>query len=89
MNNNELEMLADHLGHEKSVHHKYYRLSTENHELAKVSRLLTTIEQGKAHQFKGLPLEDIEFEGKHIVGPYHINVILMINIKMNDNRLNF
>ena len=63
MNSNELEWLANHLGHDKSVHHKFYRLQHHMVELAKVSRLLLTVETGKAHLFKGRPLDEIDLNG--------------------------
>ena len=65
MSENELEWLANHLGHEQSVHHKFYRLQHHVVELAKVSRLLLTVEAGKAHVFKGKTMDEIDLNGKY------------------------
>jgi hypothetical protein len=51
------------MGHELSVHRQYYRLQDDVIELAKVSRLLIAIEEGKAANFAGRSLDDITLEG--------------------------
>ncbi len=51
------------MGHELSVHRQFYRLQEDVTELAKVSKLLLTVEQGNAHQYAGMNLDDITFEG--------------------------
>ena len=62
--NMELEELARHMGHELSVHRSFYRLQEDVTELAKVSKLLLTVERGEAHRFAGLGLDDIQLEGE-------------------------
>lgn len=51
------------MGHELSVHRQYYRLQEDVIEMAKVSKLLIAAEEGKAHAFKGVQLDDINLEG--------------------------
>ena len=62
----ELEELARHMGHELSVHRHFYRLQEDVTELAKISKLLIAVEEGKAHSFKGKALDDINLEGERI-----------------------
>lgn len=54
----ELEELARHMGHELAVHRNFYRLQEDVIELAKVSKLLLAVEEGKA----GLNIDDIVLE---------------------------
>lgn len=56
----ELEELARHMGHELAVHRNFYRLQEDVIELAKVSKLLLAVEEGKA----GLNIDDIVLEGQ-------------------------
>ena len=41
LNSNEVEWLANHLGHNVNIHQEYYCLNDNAIELAKVSRFLT------------------------------------------------
>lgn len=63
LNNTELEELARHMGHELSVHRKFYRLQEDVIELSKISKLLLLVEGGKASAFSGMGLDDIQLEG--------------------------
>ena len=63
----ELQELARHMGHELSVHRQFYRLQEDVTELAKVSKLLLTVEQGDAHLYAGMNLDDITFEGMWLI----------------------
>lgn len=63
LSESELGELARHMGHELSVHRRFYRLQDDVIELAKVSRLLLSVEEGKAAQFAGKSLDDINLEG--------------------------
>lgn len=60
---NETDWLARHLGHDIRVHRDFYRSHESVIELAKVSRLLLTVEKGQADKFKGKKLEDISING--------------------------
>lgn len=54
----ELEWLANHLGHDISVHREYYRLPENTLQTAKVGKLLMAIENGIS-KFQGKKLDDI------------------------------
>lgn len=64
MTNTELDWLAKHLGHDISVHRDFYRLQDSTIELAKVSKLLIAVDEGKASQWAGKKLDDIQIGGK-------------------------
>lgn len=63
MNENELDWLASHLGHDIRVHRDFYRLQSEQVELAKISKLIFAVDSGKAHKFHGKKLDSIQIEG--------------------------
>ena len=48
-----LSWLDDHLGHDITIHKEYYRMKESTVELAKVSRILLAIDEGKADKFSG------------------------------------
>jgi len=56
--------LANHLGHEVSIHKSVYRLHEDAIEVAKISRLLLAIENGRVSQYKGKELHEIGVAGK-------------------------
>ena len=60
---NELGWLAKHMGHDINVHRQYYRLHESTLELAKVSKLLLAVDDGRAGQFAGKKLDEITVEG--------------------------
>ena len=64
LSENDLRWLADHLGHDISVHREYYRLKESTVELSKVSRILLAIDEGNASKFMGKKLSEIAVEGR-------------------------
>lgn len=58
----ELEWIADHLGHSIEVHRDFYRLQESTLEMCKVSKLLMAVENGSIHKLVGKKLSDIELE---------------------------
>lgn len=60
----EMDLLAEFLGHDIRVHRKFYRLPQGTLQLAKVSKVLMALEQGRLSEFKGKTLEDIHIEPK-------------------------
>ena len=60
LKNNELDQLADFMGHNISVHRQFYRLSEPTIQSAKISKLLLALEKGKIHELKGKSLDEIE-----------------------------
>ncbi|KAF6034991.1 hypothetical protein EB796_006700 [Bugula neritina] len=49
---NELRMLADHMGHDLNIHTNVYRLQTSLIERAKVARILVAAHSGTIHKFQ-------------------------------------
>ena len=54
MEEKEKQEVARHMGHELAVHRKFYRLQDDIIELAKISKLLIAVENGKAAQYSGI-----------------------------------
>ena len=63
----ELEALATFMGHDKSVHHQYYRLPEDTMQLAKVSKILLQMEKGNMKVCKGKSLDDIEMNKDEVI----------------------
>ncbi|XP_077073859.1 uncharacterized protein LOC143738123 [Siphateles boraxobius] len=59
LNDTELDQLADFLGHDIRVHRQFYRLPEGTLQLAKISKILMALEQGRLSEFKGMSLDDI------------------------------
>lgn len=62
---NEVDWLARHLGHDIKVHRNFYRIHHSAIELTKVSKLLMAVDQGKATEFAGKTLDELNVEGKY------------------------
>ena len=56
----ELEMLANFLGHDLTIHREYYRLPESTTQIAKCGKMLMLMEQGKFGDFAGKKLDEIE-----------------------------
>ena len=61
LSENELELLANHLGHDIKIHREYYRLPESTLNLAKVGKLLMALESGVS-QFTGKKLDEIKVD---------------------------
>lgn len=61
----EVDWLARHLGHDIRVHRDFYRLHESTIEIAKFSKLLLTVDQGKTSKFAGKSLAQIDLNGKY------------------------
>lgn len=57
-----MEQLAGFMGHTLGVHKGSYRLPNDLYQTAKISKLLLLMEQGKAAEYKGKALTDIELD---------------------------
>ena len=64
LKNNELDQLANFLGHDIRVHRDFYRLPEATIEMAKISKLLLAMEKGTLTKFQRKSLDEIEIEGK-------------------------
>ncbi|XP_063343175.1 uncharacterized protein LOC134636870 [Pelmatolapia mariae] len=62
LKNNELDQVADFLGHDIRVHREFYRLPVPTTQLAKISKLLLILEKGHLSQIQGKSLDEIEIE---------------------------
>ncbi|XP_039886432.1 uncharacterized protein LOC120732717 isoform X2 [Simochromis diagramma] len=62
LKNNELDQVADFLGHDIRVHREFYRLPVPTTQLAKISKLLLTLEKGHLSQIQGKSLDEIKIE---------------------------
>lgn len=58
----ELDQLADFLGHNIAVHRKHYRLPEGITQLAKISKVLLALEQGRLGEYKGKSLDEIHLD---------------------------
>ena len=75
----ELQEVARHMGHELAVHRRFYRLQDDVIELAKISKLLLAVEKGRAHQFSGMSLDDIDIDGMIVFIKAKQKVIFSVN----------
>ncbi|XP_044059312.1 uncharacterized protein LOC122879369 [Siniperca chuatsi] len=62
LKNNELDQVADFLGHDIRVHRDFYRLPVPTTQLAKISKLLLSMEKGHLSSMQGKSLDEIEIE---------------------------
>ncbi|KAI9521364.1 hypothetical protein NQZ68_007679 [Dissostichus eleginoides] len=60
LKNNELDQVADFLGHDIRVHRNFYRLPVPTTQLAKISKLLLTMEKGQLSSIQGKSLDEID-----------------------------
>ena len=56
---NELDALADFMGHDIRVHRQFYRLSSDTMQLAKISKVLLNMERGHVDRMRGLNLDEV------------------------------
>lgn len=68
LKDNELDQLADFLGHDIRVHREYYRLPQSTIQLAKISKLLMAMEKGSVKDIQGKSLDEIG-------GMHHLHVV--------------
>lgn len=63
-----MDTLANFLGHDIRVHREYYRLPEGTLQLAKVSKILIAMEQGRLSDYKGMNMDQIQIDpnGKNI-----------------------
>ena len=62
LKDNEMDDLADFLGHDIRVHRQYYRLPEGTLQLAKISKVLMALERGQLAEFKGKNLDEIAID---------------------------
>lgn len=62
LKDNEMDDLADFLGHDIRVHRQYYRLPESTLQLAKISKVLVAMERGQLFAFQGKNLDEIDID---------------------------
>uniref|UniRef100_A0AAV2M4K5 Uncharacterized protein n=1 Tax=Knipowitschia caucasica TaxID=637954 RepID=A0AAV2M4K5_KNICA len=62
LKNNELDQVADFLGHDIRVHRDFYRFPVPTMQLAKISKLLLSMEKGNLSGLQGKSLDEIQIE---------------------------
>ncbi|KAG5872741.1 hypothetical protein JTB14_002204 [Gonioctena quinquepunctata] len=62
LKDHELDCLAKFMGHDIRVHTEYYRLSDETTQLAKISKLLISLDKGDFNRLKGKNLDEIDID---------------------------
>lgn len=60
LKNNKLDQVADFLGHDIRVHWDFYRLPVPTTQLAKISKLLLSMEKGHLSSQQGRSLDETE-----------------------------
>lgn len=65
LKHHELDILADFMGHDLSIHRKYYRLPEQTFQAAKISKLLLALENGQMSSFAGKTLDDINISAAY------------------------
>lgn len=63
LKDNELDQVADFLGHDIRVHRDHYRLPEATIQLAKISKLLLAMDKGCLGNIQGKSLDEIQIEG--------------------------
>jgi hypothetical protein len=82
MTRSELQMVADHMGHDVNIHCNVYCLQQSTIEKAKVAKILLAIENGMLGKFRGKSLQDINADGKCII----LSVYILIKVVVNHHR---
>ncbi|KAJ4930347.1 hypothetical protein JOQ06_019351 [Pogonophryne albipinna] len=59
MTDTEMDQLANFLGHDIRIHREFYRLPEKTLQLAKISKILMALEQGRLAEFHGKNLDEI------------------------------
>ncbi|XP_051502746.1 uncharacterized protein LOC127411307 isoform X2 [Myxocyprinus asiaticus] len=59
MTDTEMDQLANFLGHDIRIHREFYRLPVKTLQLAKISKVLMALEQGRLAEFHGKNLDEI------------------------------
>jgi len=65
MKKNELDLLAQFMGHDISVHRQYYRLPSDTMQMAHIAKIFLLMENGSAVGQQGKSLSDIEIPTCH------------------------
>ncbi|KAK0147938.1 hypothetical protein N1851_012398 [Merluccius polli] len=73
LKNNELDQVADFLGHDICVHRDFYRLPVPTTQLAMITKLLLSMEKGHLSGMQGKSLDEIEIEDEMVLSDAEAN----------------
>jgi len=62
MTDTEMDQLANFLGHDIRIHREFYRLPEKTLQLAKISKVLMALENGRLAEFHGKNLDEIQID---------------------------
>ena len=62
LRDNEMDMVADFLGHDIRIHRKFYRLSEDTLQAAKITKLLHAANSGNMSKFKNMNFDEIDVD---------------------------
>lgn len=62
LEDNQLDLLAQHMGHDIKTHRDYYRLPEDTLQVAKLSKLFLLMEQGNVKNLSGRTLDNVLLE---------------------------
>lgn len=76
MTNTEMDQLATFLGHDIRIHREFYRLPEKTLQLAKISKVLMALENGRLAEFHGKNLDEIQIDpdGMFICSVHHLQL---------------
>ena len=77
LKHNELDLLAQFLGHDINVHRQYYRLPADVLQTAKVAKILMAVENGE-QKLTGKCLDDIDVDLEAGVSAFYIHIFIHI-----------
>lgn len=80
---NDQDGLARFLGHDIRIHRDFYRLEEDAFIVAKMSKVLYTLEKGYIEALKGKSLDKIELSGK-VYKPRPVEILPTIRIYLNN-----
>ena len=82
LRSNELDILANFLGHDINVHREFYRLPEQTLQVAKLSKLLIAVEHGETTNLQGRNLDDIDVNvpgtATHCVIDYDFELLVFV-----------
>ncbi|XP_056448662.1 uncharacterized protein LOC130384480 isoform X1 [Gadus chalcogrammus] len=73
LKNNELDQVADFSGNDIRVHRDFYRLPVPTTQLAKISKLLLSMEKGHLSGMQGKSLDEIEIDDEMVLSDAEAN----------------
>lgn len=76
MSNDELEMVAEHMGHSTNIHTNVYRLQQNLMERAKMARILLAAEQGSFSKDSTTQLEHIIIDEIPVYGMFQSQILI-------------